>query len=327
MYQSRYLWVAALTGVLLAIEGTNSARAAEGSFERTLKVTGPVEINVDTGSGHINVRTGDSTSVRVRGTIKSGGGRLFNDGEAENKVRYLESNPPIRQDGNFIRVGHIEDRDLIRNISISYDLVVPVEARLRAHSGSGNESVVGIRGPVDAFTGSGSLKLLDIRDEVKADTGSGDLELDSVKGNTRASTGSGSIRATALAGSFVVSTGSGDVKLEQISRGAGKVETGSGSIELRGVHGALRVHTGSGSITAEGDPTGDWRLETGSGTIRLRLPAHASFDLDAHTGSGRVSSGLPITAQVMGHGELRGRVGQGGVRLDLRTGSGNIRIE
>ncbi len=325
----RLRWpIAALAVALLTHVIGGFGYGAEGSFERTLKVTGPVELDVSTGSGHINVRTGDSTSVRVRGTIKASSNWRLNEDEAERKVRYLESNPPIEQHGDIIRIGHIEERELSRNVSISYELEVPVETRLRSHTGSGSQSIVGIRGPVNASTGSGNLKIERIGDELRAETGSGDLQLDSIKGSVHARTGSGSIHANGVSGGFVLSTGSGNVILEQTSAGDGKVDTGSGRVGLRGVRGALHVRAGSGGITAEGEPAGEWSLHTGSGGVTVRVGPHSSFELDAHTSSGHISTDFPITVQgTIGRGELRGRVGQGGNRLELRTGSGNIRIE
>ena len=65
----------------------------------------------------------------------------------------------------------------------------------------------------------------------------------------------------------------------------------------------------------------------GVGGVNVRVPSEAAFDVDAHTSSGHISSSHSITAQTIGRGELRGKVGQGGVRLELRTGSGNIQIE
>jgi hypothetical protein len=116
-------WPLTILAILLASAAGLRAHAAEGSFERTLAVTGPVELDVSTGSGHINVRAGDSSSVHINGTIKASQNWHLDEAEAERKVRYLESNPPIEQHGNFIRIGHIEDRELAHNISISYDLV------------------------------------------------------------------------------------------------------------------------------------------------------------------------------------------------------------
>ena len=321
-------WPLAILAVALASIVAVPTHGAEGSFERTLAVTGPVELDVSTGSGHISVRAGDSSTVHINGTIKAGKSWHLDEAEAERKVRYLESNPPIEQHGNFIRIGRIEDHELAHNISISYDVVVPIETRLRSQIGSGSQSVEGIQGPVKAGTGSGSVKVENIGDEVRAETGSGDVQVDSVKGATHASTGSGSIRASGIGSSFVASTGSGSIKLEQTGPGDGKVETGSGSVELQNVRGALRVRTGSGDITAQGQPSGEWSLHTGSGRILVRLPSGAAFELNAHTSSGHISTGHPITVQgTIGRGELRGKVRGGGPLLELETGSGNVQIE
>jgi len=60
------------------------ARAAEGHFARTLQVSGAVELEVQTGSGTIDVRTGDSSSVRVTATIRANGG-WFDSASAEKR--------------------------------------------------------------------------------------------------------------------------------------------------------------------------------------------------------------------------------------------------
>jgi len=301
-------------------------QAAEGFFDRSLKVTGPVEIEVTTGSGHIEVRTGDSSTVRVHGTIKAS--HDWDSASAEERVRRLEKDPPIEQSGDFIRIGRIEDDHLRHNISISYELVVPRETRLRSETGSGGISVDGVKGPVKAKSGSGSLRLANLGDELHANTGSGDVRVESVKGDVHLVTGSGSIEATGVAGNFTATTGSGRVKLEQVAAGRVEVETGSGGIEVRGVHGSLRAHTGSGGITAEGEATGEWTLHAGSGPIDVRVPSGSGFDLYAQTSSGRVTVDQPLTVQgTIRRGELRGKVGGGGVAMDLRTGSGNIHVE
>ena len=172
-------WRVILT-LLLASTIAVPAHAAEGSFERSLAVTGPVELEVSTGSGHISVRAGASSTVHINGTIKAGKSWHLDEAEAERKVRYLESNPPIEQHGNFIRIGRIEDHELAHNISISYDVVVPIETRLRSQIGSGSQSVEGIQGPVKAGPGSGSVNVENIGDEVRAEPGSGDVLVESV---------------------------------------------------------------------------------------------------------------------------------------------------
>jgi DUF4097 and DUF4098 domain-containing protein YvlB len=94
------------------------------------------------------------------------------------------------------------------------------------------------------------------------------------------------------------------------------------------VHGSLEATTGSGTVRAEGDPKGAWRLHTGSGSVHVHFPSQSSYDLYAHTGSGGISVRPPITVQgsVNKH-EMRGKVGSGGVPVELETGSGEIEIQ
>lgn len=301
-----------------------TAFAAEGSFQKTLQVSGPVNLDLTTGSGSVNVRTGAAGQVQVTGHIRVTS--FF--GSADDRVRQIENNPPIQQSGNDIRIGHTGDMEMFHNISISYDLVVPPDTRLRSHTGSGSQKVEGLKGQVEADSGSGSVDVSDIGDAVRADTGSGDIRIERVKGSVQAKAGSGSIRATDVAGGFEGRTGSGHIELEQSAPGSVRAETGSGGLELRGVNGSLDASAGSGTISADGNPTGSWRVRTGSGSVHLKLASAAGFDLDAHTSSGSISVNQPVTVQgTLGRKEIRGKVHGGGVPIQVETGSGNIEIQ
>jgi DUF4097 and DUF4098 domain-containing protein YvlB len=300
------------------------ALAAEGSFDRTLQVTGAVNLQIETGSGSINVRTGSASEVRVTGHIRS------NDwmGSSADRVKKLEGNPPIQQSGNDVRIGHIDDPELRHNISISYDVVVPTTTQLRSGTGSGSQEISGISGSLEAETGSGSLKISSIGSSVRAHSGSGNIDIDGAGGNVTVRAGSGSIHASRVAGGFDGETGSGHLTLEQTAPGSVRAETGSGGLDLRGVRGSLQAQAGSGNIKAEGEATGGWVVHTGSGTVQLRLPQNASFDLDAHTGSGSINLNHPVTVQgSINKKEVHGKVGGGGVPVEVQTGSGNIEIE
>ena len=266
------------------------AAYAEGSFERTLQVTGPVDLDLQTGSGQLEVRAGAASTVSIRGVIRVR--EHFLDSGGEQKVRALESHPPIQQNGNVIRIGHIEDPELQRGVSISYTLVVPAETKLRSSTGSGHVIIDGLRGPVNASTGSGGMTISNIGDEVRVHTGSGRIELGSIHGGVDAHTGSGSIRGSGIAGRIVAEAGSGTVHMEQ---------TGSGDI---------RAHTGSGGVT-------------------IRTPAQSGFDLRAHTGSGQITVDRPMTLRgTISRHDLTAKVGGGGSALvDISTGSGSIQIQ
>jgi DUF4097 and DUF4098 domain-containing protein YvlB len=320
-FRTSVLGVAAAAIVLT----TSAFAAARGDFQRTLQVNGSVNLQVETGSGSISVHPGSTNEVRVTGHIQAS---EWFGGNAEEKVKKLRDNPPIQQSGNDIRIGHIDDPELKHNISISYEITVPSTTQLHASTGSGNQELSGLAGPVEATTGSGNLKIADIGAGLRAHTGSGNVELSSVKGSVFARTGSGDIHASNIAGGFDGQTGSGHLTLDQSSPGSVKAETGSGGLELRNVHGSLQAQAGSGDIKADGEATGEWVVHTGSGSVDLRFPQNASFDLNAHTGSGSINLNHPVTVQgTIGRKEVRGKVGGGGVPVEVQTGSGDIRID
>jgi hypothetical protein len=302
-----------------------ASASAEGSFQRTLQVTGPVNLDLMTGSGSVSVRTGAAGQVQITGHVKVSS---WLGGDSEERLKQITDSPPIQQSGNDIRIGHTQDPELTHNISISYDLTVPPETRLHSHTGSGNQTIDGLHREVEADSGSGGLKITGIGDTVRADTGSGDIRIEQVRGNVRAKAGSGSIQATEVAGGFEGRTGSGHIELDQTAPGAVLAETGSGGMELRGIDGSLQATAGSGTISADGNPAGSWTIHTGSGSVRLKLVSNAAFDLDAHTSSGLISVSQPVTVQgTIGRKELRGKVHGGGVPIEVKTGSGNIEIQ
>ena len=115
----------ALLALLWSLAATMASRPAlasdDGHFDRTLTVSGAVDLDVQTGSGEITVRTGDSSKVEIHGRIHANHGWFGAD--AEQRIHELEANPPIEQNGNTIRVGHIENHDGKNNISISLSLI------------------------------------------------------------------------------------------------------------------------------------------------------------------------------------------------------------
>ena len=321
--ESKYLM--ALAATCLAF--STVAFAAEGHFQRTLQVTGPVQLSVHTGAGAIAVRTGGDSTVQVQGTIRAWGG-LFSNEEGDKRVRYLESHPPIEQHGNVIEIGNITESSMQRNVSISYELVVPTNTRLSSKTGSGSQTIDGISGPLEAATGSGDIRASNIGGSVQATTGSGKIVLETVKEGVRASTGSGAIQATGVGGSIRATTGSGDVTVEQTGAGDARVNTAAGNIVLRNAHGLVHAKSASGSITAEGGGQSPWYLETVSGNVSVRVPPNLGFNLRAHTVSGSISTNRPLTLQgSINKREITGKAGNGGFLLDVSTVSGDIHID
>src|SRR5918999_2262321 len=111
---------------------------AEGMFERMLTVAGPVTLDIRTGSGNVQVQRGPADSVHVVARLR--GGRSWSwfsgDGDVEERIRSIESAPPITQSGNTIRIGPAQNDRLYRNISITYDVTVPMETSVQSRTGS-----------------------------------------------------------------------------------------------------------------------------------------------------------------------------------------------
>lgn len=283
--------------------------AAEGDFERTLSVgSGVVDLEVATGSGDVTVRRGGTGNVRIMGHV-SVGRRDSNPGST---LQMIQNSPPIEQNGNRIRIGRDtdDDDDLMRNVSIDYEIVVPEGTSLDVNTGSGDLEISGLNGGVEATTGSGDVELSDIGGDVAARTGSGDIIGENIAGEIEAN------------------TGSGDVELSQTAQGDVSIATGSGDVELTGIRGGLQIGSGSGDIEVEGEPLDRWNLASSSGGISLRLPDGFGFDLNVETSSGGIDIDYPITMQgAMRRNRIQGEVNGGGIEIQLRTSSGSVTIE
>jgi DUF4097 and DUF4098 domain-containing protein YvlB len=304
---SRLLFATALV-VLFTTTVVFASSTPQGTFDRTLNVSGPVDLEVLTHSGDVTVRAGGSGSVSIHGKIFVGDHWLMGSREAD--VHAIEQNPPIRQQGNSIHIEYVE----MKNISVDYEITVPVDTTIRTHSGSGDQVIESTHGNVDVQTGSGDVKLKNLTGEVTLQTGSGD------------------VRAREISGPVKGGTGSGDVEIEETGVGDIALHTGSGNITARGVQGGFRGETGSGNVTADGTQSGSWEIRTGSGNVTVHLPSNAAFDADISTSSGTVDVGTPVEMTIQGrvediHKQIRGKVRGGGQLLRVRTGSGDIRIE
>jgi len=300
--------VPAIAVVVLLACSFAAASTPQGTFEKTFQVSGPVDLEVQTHSGDIIVRSGSSGSVSIRGKIFVGDHWLF--GNRHTDVSDIEQHPPLRQEGNSIRIDYVNARD----ISVDYEIIVPAETSIRSHSGSGDQTIEGTRGNVDLQSGSGDVKLLRVTGEIHLQTGSGN------------------VRAREIAGALRGGAGSGDIEVEETGSGDVDLHTGSGNITAHGVQGAFHAEAGSGDITGEGMQTGAWEIRTGSGNVHVRLPANAAFDADISTSSGTLDVDAPITMTVQGRVQetrkrIVGKVRGGGPRLTVRTGSGDIHIE
>ena len=321
------LTIVALVTAAILLSNVDGVHASDvrGAFDRNFNVNGAVSLNVENGSGSVNVRRGGSGSVSIHAEIRSNN---WLGSASDSDIKEIEQNPPVKQDGNNIRIYKVEG-SLGRHISINYEINVPEETKVDAQTGSGSVTVEMIKGPATVATGSGSIRVRQIASQAQASTGSGSIEINDIQGPVQVKTGSGSINGEGIAGAFRGETGSGHMEVRLSAPGDVYATTGSGHITLEGVDGKLYAHTGSGGLEVSGSPRSDWELHSGSGGVTLHVPNNMGFDIDAHAGSGSVNVAGPITMEssMSNRHEVRGKVRGGGARVEATTGSGSISIE
>lgn len=175
-------------------------------------------------------------------------------------------------------------------------------------------------GPMSASGASGKLWF---------DTAGGDVKLDGISGDVVVDTGSGDVKATSLKGSLRCDTGSGNCAVDGFDGDAISLDTGSGDVSLRRVK-ARRIDadTGSGDVVADGVEMETLKADTGSGDVRLSLPAAMGFELRADLGGGDIDNHIADARPILRSQELVGyRRGDGRVRIDLDTGSGDVVLD
>jgi hypothetical protein len=295
-------------GLLVALFAAAASASVQGSFQRSYQVSGPVDLEVLTHSGDIVVRGGPAGTVTVSGKIHVGDSWFM--GKRNDDVQGLEKNPPIRQNGNSIRIDYVN----LRNIAIDYEITVPENTRVNNRTGSGDQTLENLHGDFDLESGSGDMRLRDLNGQLRVHTGSGNVE------------------ARNVSGPLTARAGSGDISIEQSAKNDVDVQTGSGNISLRGLEGGLHAEAGSGDVTIDGRQTAGWQIRTGSGNVEVRLPSDAAFNLEANTSSGSVQVDHAVTMTVQGKVQegrksVNGTVRGGGPLLSVHTGSGDVHID
>jgi hypothetical protein len=320
--RNAWLALAVLTAAVTA--GCVSHSGVEGGFDRQLTVSGPVTLELTSGSGDVHISIGPPGEIRVHGEIHVDS---WSSESGRTRLQQLQSNPPISQEGNLIRIGGV-GKVHGGDVAVDYTIVVPQETQLRSTASSGDVEVRGIQGPANFTSGSGDVTASDIGGDVQVHCGSGDVKLSKIKGQARVTTGSGDITLDAVQGESRLQAGSGTLEISNPGD-ALEADTGSGDVTIRGASADVRLRTSSGEIDVEGNPgpSNYWDFHTGSGEVTLHVPSTASFRLYAHTSSGDIDAAIPIVMEgTTNKHELRARIGDGKARVEIQTSSGDISL-
>jgi len=294
----------ASVAMLVASFAVPQVRAEE--VTKSFTVAGRPTVHVETNDGSVRVTSGDSKQVEFR--VEYQGYELGRnltvdarqDGDKVELVARVTAHWGIQLNwGHNGRRLHIEVR-------------MPQQGDLQVHSGDGSVESSGINGSVNVDTRDGSVKANTLNGTIDLHTGDGSITVDTLKGDIKLRTGDGSIEARDLDGKVEADSGDGHIRL--VGRfEALNVKTGDGSVDTR-------VLPGSKMATS-------WILRTGDGSVDVALPADFQADINATTGDGHISLGIPVTVEgTFKRSEVRGKMNGGGQTLTIHTGDGSIRL-
>jgi hypothetical protein len=339
-----------LCGVVLA-----GAACAAAEVTRTVEITLSGEpaaaFAIENLAGTMKVTVGDTAAVEVVATVHAENATLA-DAVVLKQVRGKEGVPTLRLIYPLSGWRAIRYPGAGGSSTVEYD---GHKVRVRRDSGDEVWADVVVRVPRKEIDGTfrnlvGSLDAEGLQGTVLLDAASGDIAARDVSGRVTGDTGSGEVDVVGAKGSFTCDTGSGDCLVADFDGEQLKCDTGSGDVRIRGARAARIVaDTGSGDVRVTGadvedfrGDTGSGRIElenagsrlrriwadTGSGSVVLRLPADVSFDLRTDIGSGDIVSRFKDAEAVVHRREVVGyRRGDGGVRIDVDTGSGDVVVE
>lgn len=273
---------------------------------KSYTVSGKPIVRVDTNDGSVRVTTTDSKQVEFR--VEYHGLEL-------GKNLRVDS----RQDGDKVELtarmtGHwgfsINWGKNSRGLHI--EVRMPRDGDLQVETGDGSVQVEEVNGTVNVHTGDGSVKANSLNGIVDLHTNDGSITVEGLKGDIRLRTGDGSIEARNLDGKVEADSGDGHIRI--VGRFDGlNVKTGDGSVDTR-------VQPGSKMASS-------WTIRTGDGSVDIVLPAEFQADIDATTGDGHISLGIPVTVEGnFSKSQVHGKMNGGGQPLTIHTGDGSIRL-
>jgi DUF4097 and DUF4098 domain-containing protein YvlB len=322
----------AIAVVVLAICGAapSPAWAQRYRFERSFDVTERATLDVSTIRGEIDIAVGQPGRIVVAGaaTVRVGWRTLVDAAERAQKVA---ANPPVRRDGNTIRLTPPPDDEDRQAMTVNYEVRVPPDSDVLTVSDSGATTVRGVGGRVTVRSQSGAIDVGDLGGTTRITTGSGSVRVEGSAGPLSVTTSSSAFNGSALGSHVYVRTQSGAVDASLVGDGNVDIETGSSQIRVRGVRGGVKTTTQSGRTLVDGLPGRPWDISTGSGSVETTIDHRQGFRVEATTGGGSVKvEGATVQGSV-GKRNVAGTIGPAGndaplVRINSRSGSISLMV-
>ena len=128
------------------------------------------------------------------------------------------------------------------------------------------------------------------------------------------------LKVSSVNGKVDVGAITGEVGVNSVNGGVAVAQAGTAT-QLSSINGGISV-----SLLRLGE--GGLRVHSVNGGVKIGLPSETSAEIDVHSINGGIKSDLPITViGEMKHGQLRGRVGDGGPQITITSVNGGVTLQ
>ena len=200
----------------------------------------------------------------------------------------------------------------IRTDFVGDDLQVEVEVptKWNRHGNANLEVKIPNELFVAVAAANGKVTLKDIKSAVTARSSNGAVRIFNVAGDVQAFTSNAPVTCSGTCGSLVCRSSNGKIKLCE--------HTGS-----------VDASTSNGQIQASLEAVGSEgvNLATSNGRIVLELPEEVDAEIDMRVDNGVIRTERDVEQEAgEANGRVRGRLGEGGALIKLRTSNGTISL-
>jgi len=257
--------------------------------EEILHLAAPSQamVRLHNSNGRTRIVGEDRTDIEVRAR------KIARAESAEAARLLLESiRIVVNEEGNALELDVEVPRKWNRRGYAHLELRIPRRFQVHVSAANGKIAIEGIRGAVSAHSTNGSVSLVDVV---------GDVEV---------STTNAKVSCSCTCGRLIA-------------------RSSNGKIELVGHRGSVNASTSNGLIRAEIEEVGKQgvSLATSNGRIVLELPEQVDAEVDIRVDNGVIRNDRPLCrSQRESDGQIRGRLGNGGSLIKLRTSNGSITL-
>lgn len=284
---------------------------------------GQVEVRGITGALDLENRNG---SVEVDGITEAA---TITNSYSSTTAKNIGGTLDLKNRNGSVEVNTVKGDTHIKNSYSSVE-VRGVTGSLELENRNGSVDVEDVTQSARITNSYSNATAKNIGGNLEINNRNGSVDVSGVKGNATISNSYAPITVENVQGEVTITGRNNSVDVEHVDGGV-NTESSYQNVSIRDAKGAISVTTRNGDVTLGfvKAPQKDVRVSAQYSNVRIELPSSASFNIDARTEHGSISSEFEgfNTNSSKRDRSIRGHVGSGGPQITIDTRNGDIRLE